>query len=172
MPKFEHRHTVGFEETSLVGNVYFTNYLLWQGHCREMFLARHAPGVIRGLERGEVAFLTRSCNCEYEGDWGFAALDDVLVEMELQSFRGGRMTLGFTYRHAERPELVVARGSQELHCKVRRGELWVPAPFAPELVRALLPYAEGEELREALLAALEFSGEGGAEGGGALRAAP
>ncbi len=37
-------------ETSLVGNVYFTNYLLWQGHCRERFLMEHAPEVLELLQ--------------------------------------------------------------------------------------------------------------------------
>ena len=35
---FEYLHTVGFEETNLVGNVYYVNYLRWQGRCRELFL--------------------------------------------------------------------------------------------------------------------------------------
>ncbi len=35
---YEIRHTVGFEETNLVGNVYYVNYLRWQGRCRETFL--------------------------------------------------------------------------------------------------------------------------------------
>ena len=30
-----------FDETNLVGNVYFAHYLHWQGHCRESFLADH-----------------------------------------------------------------------------------------------------------------------------------
>ena len=28
---YEYRHVVGFEETNLVGNVYFVNHLRWQG---------------------------------------------------------------------------------------------------------------------------------------------
>ena len=38
MKAFEYRHVVGFEETNLVGNVYYVNHLRWQGRCREMFL--------------------------------------------------------------------------------------------------------------------------------------
>ncbi|HVR11545.1 MAG TPA: acyl-CoA thioesterase, partial [Thermoanaerobaculia bacterium] len=43
MRYFEYRHLVGFEETNLVGNVYYVNHLRWQGRCREMFLLEHAP---------------------------------------------------------------------------------------------------------------------------------
>ena len=38
MRAFEYRHLVGFEETNLVGNVYYANHVRWQGRCREMFL--------------------------------------------------------------------------------------------------------------------------------------
>ena len=47
---YEIRHTVGFEETNLVGNVYYVNYLRWQGRCREMFLKENAAGVLAELQ--------------------------------------------------------------------------------------------------------------------------
>ena len=31
---FDMDHVVTFEETNLVGNVYYTNYFSWQGRCR------------------------------------------------------------------------------------------------------------------------------------------
>ena len=39
MRSYEYRHVVAFEETNLVGNVYYVNHLRWQGRCREMFSA-------------------------------------------------------------------------------------------------------------------------------------
>ena len=47
---YEYRHIVGFEETNLVGNVYYVNYLRWQGRCREMFLSERAPDVLAELQ--------------------------------------------------------------------------------------------------------------------------
>ncbi|MDI5903918.1 acyl-CoA thioesterase, partial [Streptomyces sp. 12257] len=47
---FEYRHTVGFEETNLVGNVYYVNYLRWQGRCRELFLKQKAPAVLADVQ--------------------------------------------------------------------------------------------------------------------------
>jgi len=166
MPTFQYQHTVSFQETSLVGNVYFSNYLLWQGHCREMFLGEYAPSVIAGLQGGNLALLTRSCSCDYEGDWGFAALDEVLISMRLEEFRGGRMALGFTYARADSPDEIVARGTQKVDCKVLHGDQWVAAPFPAELIRALLQFADDEALRSALNDALDFIGDGqsGAEG--------
>ena len=40
---FEHKHVVTFGETNLLGNVYFTNFFVWQGECREMFLHEYVP---------------------------------------------------------------------------------------------------------------------------------
>ena len=61
---FEYLHTVGFEETNLVGNVYYVNHLRWQGRCRERFLHAHAPGVLDQLSSG-LALVTTRCSCEY-----------------------------------------------------------------------------------------------------------
>ena len=38
MRTFEYRHVIGFEETNLVGNVYYANHVRWQGRCRELVL--------------------------------------------------------------------------------------------------------------------------------------
>ena len=48
---YEYRHIVGFEETNLVGNVYYVNYLRWQGRCRELFLKDMAPDVLEDVRR-------------------------------------------------------------------------------------------------------------------------
>ena len=159
MPAYEYVHVAGFGETSLVGNVYFTAYLEWQGQCREQFLAQHAREVLEPLSRRELGFFTKSCTCEWRGDWGFEGLDRVLVRMNLRAFRGGRMSLEFTYARAERPDVLLATGTQEVHCKARRNGEWVPAPFPPALLRALLDFADTDELREALREALDFQGD-------------
>jgi enediyne biosynthesis thioesterase len=165
MPVYEHRHVVGFEETSLVGNVYFTNYFLWQGHCRELFLREHCPEVLDLLACRDVAFFTRSATCDYVGDWGFAGLEEVLVRMRLSHFRGGRMSLEFTYSRADSPDVVVARGTQEVHCKARRSDAWAPVPFPAAMVRALQRFADTDELRGALADALAWVGaDAGADG--------
>jgi enediyne biosynthesis thioesterase len=156
MPAYEHRHVVGFDETSLVGNVYFSRYLEWQGICREHFLAEHARDVVEDLMRKKLAFFTRACSCEYLGDWGFTALDEVLLRMWLRRFRGGRMTLEFEYARVARPDETIARGMHEVACKRSVNGSWVPAPFPPSIVRALLEYADSEELRGNLREALEF----------------
>ena len=36
-------------DTNMVGNVYFATFIKWQGLCRELCLAKHAPGFLRRL---------------------------------------------------------------------------------------------------------------------------
>jgi enediyne biosynthesis thioesterase len=64
MRAYEYHHIVCFEETNLVGNVYYTNHVLWQGRCREMFLREHAPDIAEELTR-DLRLVTMSCSCEY-----------------------------------------------------------------------------------------------------------
>ena len=60
---YEYRHIVCFEETNLVGNVYYVNHLSWQGRVREMFLREHAPDILDELSRGlSLATVRVSCD--------------------------------------------------------------------------------------------------------------
>ena len=64
MKSYEYEHTIGFEETNLVGNVYFANHVKWQGRVREMFLRDHAIEVLDLLKKNLVLVTTR-VSCEY-----------------------------------------------------------------------------------------------------------
>src|SRR5690348_15573999 len=61
MRTYEFRHIVSFEETNLVGNVYYVNHLRWQGLCRKMFIREHAPSVLADLSNG-LALVTVRCS--------------------------------------------------------------------------------------------------------------
>jgi enediyne biosynthesis thioesterase len=137
---FAYEHVVTFDETNLVGNVYFVNHLRWQGHCRELFLRAHAPGVIDALEDG-LALVTLSCSCEYFAE--LRAFDRVVVRMRLRELQQNRIVMGFDYVRAhDGAEEPVARGTQEVACLRRTGDGLVPVPVPDELKDALAPYAE------------------------------
>jgi len=146
MPRaYEYRHLVGFEETNLVGNVYYVNHLRWQGRCREMFLRDHAPEVLAELSRG-LALATVRCSCEYLAE--LEAFDSIVVRMRLGDVAQNRLTLLFEYwRHGEAGEELVARGEQQIACmrreagdKGERGRT-IPTPIPAALREALRPYA-------------------------------
>lgn len=143
MPRsYEYPHTVAFEETNLVGNVYYVNHLRWQGRCRELFLHEHAPEVLAAVDRG-LHLATTRCSCDYLAE--LEVFDRVIVRMSLGEVRQNRILLRFEYWRArgEREELV-ARGEQEVACMERGagGEL-VPARVPAPLLAALEPYGGG-----------------------------
>jgi len=136
MKFFEYRHVVSFSETNLVGNVYFTNHLSWQGRCREMFLRQHAPDVIEELSRG-LSLATVNCSCEYFAE--LLAFDEVVVRMRLVEVIQNRIRLGFEYWRGEE---LVARGEQQIACMKRDGKKLAPTPVPQSLREALAAYAE------------------------------
>lgn len=139
MRYFEYRHLVAFEETNLVGNVYYVNHLRWQGRCREMFLRDHAPGVLDQLQKG-LALATTHCSCEYFVE--LRAFDEVIVRMRLASIMQSRLELDFEYwRAGAGGEELIARGRQGIACLRRSGEQLAPIPVPDELREALKPYA-------------------------------
>ena len=130
---------VGFEETNLVGNVYFVNHVRWQGRCREMFLRDKAPDVLAAL-LGDLRLVTVRCSCEYLAE--LTAFDEVVVRMRLGSLGQTQLTLEFEYLRGGQNGLgeLVATGSQHVACMRRQGSRLVPAPVPPSLRLALEPY--------------------------------
>jgi enediyne biosynthesis thioesterase len=131
---------VGFEETNLVGNVYYVNHLRWQGRCRELFLRDHAPEVLAQLAQG-LCLVTTRCSCEYLEE--LAAFDEVVIRMRLGALTQNRMSLVFEYwRRVEEDEQLVARGEQQVACMRREGLHMVPTPVPQALREALRSYAD------------------------------
>jgi len=136
---YEYRHLVGFEETNLVGNVYYVNHLRWQGRCREMFLREHAPEILEELAR-DLALATVRCSCDYLAE--IEAFDEIAVRMRLGGIIQNRITLLFEYwRRKGEGEELIARGEQVVACMRREGKRAVPAQIPGALREALKPYA-------------------------------
>jgi enediyne biosynthesis thioesterase len=139
MRAYEYRHVVGFEETNLVGNVYYASHVRWQGRCREMFLRDHAPDVLKQLTEG-LCLITTRCSCEYFAELN--AFDEVVVRMRLGALQQNRVTMSFEYwRSARGDEELVARGEQQIACMLRKGERLEATPVPQSLQRALAAYA-------------------------------
>lgn len=139
MKYYEWRHIVSFQETNMVGNVYYVNHLSWQGRCREMFLRNHAPAILKDLTRG-LALATVRCSCEYHDE--LTAFDEIALRMRLGGMTQNRITLLFDYwRCRNGSEQLVARGEQQIACMRRQGDRVVPTPIPPSLSQALKPYA-------------------------------
>jgi YbgC/YbaW family acyl-CoA thioester hydrolase len=132
---YHYSHVVGFEETNVVGNVYYTNYLLWQGRCREAFLREKAPEILQLMKMGHHLATTR-CSCEYFTE--LKAFDEIDVHMRLKCLQREYIELGFEYwRTTGGQKQLVARGQQQIACILPNGTRAVP-----DILRtALEPYA-------------------------------
>jgi enediyne biosynthesis thioesterase len=136
MRAYEYEHIVGFEETNLVGNVYFARFVSWQGRCRELFLRDHAPEVLDELVSG-LRLVTTRVSCDYFAE--LVALDTVVIRMTLARMAQSRVAMRFEYlRDGE----LVARGEQEVACLRAAGGSHVPVPVPEPLRAALIPYEE------------------------------
>jgi enediyne core biosynthesis thioesterase len=134
MNAYEYRHIIGFEETTLVGNVYYVNHFCWQGRARELFLREHAPEILAELEHG-FALITLRCSCEYMAE--LKAFDEISVRMFLVAMVQNRIGMKFEYWRENQPRELVARGEQEIACMHRQDERLVPVAIPKSLREAL-----------------------------------
>jgi enediyne biosynthesis thioesterase len=138
---YEYRHVVGFEETNLVGNVYYVNYLRWQGRCRELFLKDRAPAVL-DLLRADLKLFTLKVDCEFFAE--LTAFDELSVRMRLIDLTQTQVEFGFDYhRLAGVDDRLVARGRQRVACMRGPNTNTLPTRVPAELVNALAPYRSG-----------------------------
>jgi enediyne biosynthesis thioesterase len=139
---YDYRRVVTFQDTNLVGNVYFANFIAWQGACREHFLRDRAPGVLQQLG-SELSLVTVSCQCEYLAE--LFAFDEVIIKMSLVEALHNRLDLRFDYVRLAAGagadvEDLVAIGRHRVACMRRDGGQLVPAPIPDELRTAAEEY--------------------------------
>jgi len=140
MRAYEYRHIVSFEETNLVGNVYYANQVGWQGRCREMFLRDHVPAILDAFADG-LALATTYVSCEYLAE--LTAFDEIVIRMRLAALKQNRITMLFEYwRQAGGNEELVARGEQEVACIRREGTGYTISPLPGFFREALQLFSE------------------------------
>jgi enediyne biosynthesis thioesterase len=137
MRHFEYRFSLGFQETNVVGNVYFANYFLWQGKCREDFLRRYAPQVLQDFKAG-YGLITQECSCVFHEE--AFAFQSILIRMGLERLTRTGMSMSFDYYRDDGSEEAEssrshARDRLTLLAQGRQAALWV----SPEHRVALLP---------------------------------
>jgi enediyne biosynthesis thioesterase len=137
---YEYLHTVGFEETNIVGNVYYVNYLRWQGRCREMFLKDRAPDVLAEL-RDDLKLFTLKVDCAFFAE--ITAFDELSIRMRLVELAQTQIEFSFDYVRLDQDgaETLIARGRQRVACMRGPNTRTVPTRVPESLFRALAPYA-------------------------------
>lgn len=132
MTAFSYRHRVTFAETNVVGNVYFSHYLDWQGQCREHFLFEQAPTVLADILQGSLALVTVGCAMDYFEEC--YAGDEVTVEMSPGGIVSSRVRMCFQFYSRG---VVTARGEQTVACMTRGPDGLIPLQVPGELVAAM-----------------------------------
>ncbi|MES0030394.1 acyl-CoA thioesterase [Mesorhizobium sp. M0040] len=136
---FIYRHVVSFEETNVVGNVYFARHIAWQGRCREMFLAQHAQSIIDDISLG-LRLVTLSVTCQYFEE--IYAFDEIEVTMHLSYVRGNRIGLDFHYfKIMADQKITAAQGFQEIGCMRKDRDGMSPIAPPKSLADALNQFA-------------------------------
>jgi len=142
---YEIRHTVGFEETNLVGNVYYVNYLRWQGRCRELFLKEKAPDVLVEVQQ-DLKLFTLKVECEFFAE--ITAFDELSIRMRLDELTQTQIQFSFDYVKVDEDGLehLVARGLQRIACMRGPNTDTVPTRVPLALREALSPYTDLPDL--------------------------
>jgi enediyne biosynthesis thioesterase len=141
---YELRHRVGFEETNFVGNVYYVNYLRWQGKCREKFLIEEAPEVLAEIMDDDLKLFTLKAECEFYAE--ITAFDELSVRMRLTELTQTQILFGFDYVHfRDGQESLVARGEQRIACMRGPNNATIPTRVPAQLREALVPYTTEDQ---------------------------
>jgi enediyne biosynthesis thioesterase len=144
---YEVLHRVGFEETNFVGNVYYVNYLRWQGHCRERFLKDMCPDVLAEIMHDDLKLFTLKAECEFFAE--ITAFDELSVRMRLDELTQTQIQFTFDYVHLKEggQENLIARGKQRIACMRGPNNDTVPTRVPVQLREALDPYRTAELAR-------------------------
>jgi len=133
-----YEHIVSFEETNLVGNVYFANFIKWQGTCREMFIRDNAPTILTQLNE-DLSMVTVNVNAEFYEE--LYAFDLVRIKMYLEEMVQNRVKMVFEYYRVKNDhEELVASGSQQIACVRKVNDVYQACPVPMEFKNALLQY--------------------------------
>lgn len=137
MSYFPYLHQVHFDETNLVGNVYFANYVRWQGYCREKFLYDEVPGIVADVQARTLALITVSVHMDHYYE-AFAG-DIVEVRMYPSANSVSRLSMKFDYM---RNVTKIASGSQTVACASVNAEtsMLQSCPVPGPLLRAFRSY--------------------------------
>ena len=155
---FVYRPEISLGDTNVVGNVYFANFVRWQGACREKFLSDYCPKTLNLVTTRKLILHTTSVTCEFKDPIGVTVGDAVRIEMQLTHLRGGRLTMFFEYI-AENDRRLIALGTQKICCKKLVNDSLVGAVFPVELLLALKSFSSALEIHDNIQSAIEFQSD-------------
>ncbi|MDD4915298.1 MAG: acyl-CoA thioesterase [Methylococcales bacterium] len=135
MRAYQYRHIVSFEETNLLGNVYYASHIIWQGRVRELFLREYLPEILQEFERG-LRIVTTRVSCDYYLE--LFAFDEIIIRMYASAITRSRITMLFQYyRDTPQGEELIAQGEQQIAFMRHIANHAQPIPVPEKLGAAL-----------------------------------
>jgi enediyne biosynthesis thioesterase len=135
---FETEFVTTFADTNVVGNVYFANYIFWQGKCRELFIAEFCQDVLAEINSG-LALVTLDLSCRYVEQ--LHALDKVVMRMNVEELSESRMLMSFLYykKTGSQQTLVCQSHQSAASMRVIDGK-FTTVPFPASMMDAIREY--------------------------------
>ena|SRR2546425_10603018 len=135
---FETSFVTTFSDTNVVGNVYFANYVLWQGKCRELFLHEFCPDIVKEIEAGH-ALVTLDLSCRYIEQ--LRALEKVVMRMNVEELSDTRMLMSFRYYRVTGSSFTLVCESHQSVASMRYIDgQFVTVPFPSSMFDAISDY--------------------------------
>jgi enediyne biosynthesis thioesterase len=135
---FETSFVTTFADTNVVGNVYFANYISWQGKCRELFIAEFCRDVLAEINAG-LALVTLDLSCRYVEQ--LRALDKVVMRMNVEELSESRMLMSFLYYRQDQDRQTLVCQSHQSAASMRYIDgNFVVVPFPASMLDAIREY--------------------------------
>jgi enediyne core biosynthesis thioesterase len=129
---YEYRFVTCFEETNVVGNIYFANYAVWQGKCREMFLYEYCSDVIDEISNG-LHLITLDLSLQFISQ--LFAFNKVVMRMYIEAQSDSRMLMRFEYFSEKDGRLhLVCKGHQATAAMRNNNGVMVPTHFPESMM--------------------------------------
>lgn len=87
------RPRITFQDTNVVGNVYFLTFLRWQAECRDQWLRLARPELWDAIRTGESPLAVIHWSTRFDDPVGATVGDDVRVSMEIEELENGYCAL-------------------------------------------------------------------------------
>lgn len=131
---YVYTHIVTLSDTNVTGNVYFAEYVRWQGIAREMFLLDEVPTALPTDK--DQAVVTTFVECQFLAEC--EAFDRIDIHVTADRVTSTSLELRFDYRRCtDDSEVTIARGRQGLAWLLWDKTGWQTGEVPPELPRAI-----------------------------------
>jgi len=121
--------------------------LAWQGKCRELFLADHAPASLRAVAKGKLVLQTTLASLSLVELPEFP-LEDIRVQLRLKALKCGQMDTRFDFFAHGRDgrSARIAQGEQRMSSKRVANSQLAACPVPVDILDALRRFTDSNEL--------------------------